>query len=314
MTNNHYIFASFFLTVLLILLASPGAFSQEPKVFTWNDFDLVGKVKKNIIITDYGKEEFEFNEKGILIKSVTRFNDSDYDVTYYKVRNGDLMEKRVENYRDGQFDKTTSIANIYRVDTTNNKKIIEKIISYDEEFLDEYVYIYNADEQLVSIKRTNESGTDMTVIKHRSYKEETTTTYFMNEEIQKSIRNSQKQLKNGMLVNVVLTKNYLNGKPVRALEQFYNENDRIISENRFSYSNKEKQFISDKSLSYSYDESGILSEIRTQKGKVETIQEYIYQYDSTEGGNWIKEIITPGNAYTSRIITYFQDTISTVKE
>ena len=54
------------------------------------------------------------NKNGLLTKSVTRYNDTDYDVTYYKYAEGERsIEKRSETYRDNKFDPSTSIANFY---------------------------------------------------------------------------------------------------------------------------------------------------------------------------------------------------------
>ena len=53
----------------LFLLGS-FSYSQEPKVFSWADFELNGKVKSSLVITDYGKESFEFNEQGLLTKTL----------------------------------------------------------------------------------------------------------------------------------------------------------------------------------------------------------------------------------------------------
>ena len=45
------------------------------------DFDLVGKVKSCLVITDYGREMFEFNKNGTLTKTITQYNDTDQDIT-----------------------------------------------------------------------------------------------------------------------------------------------------------------------------------------------------------------------------------------
>ena len=71
--------------------------SQEIQIFTVEDFDLTGNVKKCLVSTDYGKEEYDFNKNGLLTKSVTRYNDQDYDVVYYKYGKGELLEKRSES-------------------------------------------------------------------------------------------------------------------------------------------------------------------------------------------------------------------------
>ena len=107
---------------------------QEIQLFTLEDFDLRNEVKFCLVSTDYGKEEYDFNKKGFLTKSVTRYNDTDYDVVHYKYEEGDLIEKRSESYRDNAFDPSTSIAHFYEIDSTDNLKIQERIFSYDKEF------------------------------------------------------------------------------------------------------------------------------------------------------------------------------------
>ena len=59
---------------------------QEIQIFTLADFDLKENVKFCLVSTDYGKEEYDFNKKGFLTKAVTRYNDTDYDVVYYKYK------------------------------------------------------------------------------------------------------------------------------------------------------------------------------------------------------------------------------------
>ncbi|MEO0527505.1 MAG: hypothetical protein AAFZ89_09775 [Bacteroidota bacterium] len=297
-----------FLFVFIGMLAFTASFhsnGQELKVFTLADFDLHGTVKSCLVVTDYGKEEFDFDELGFLTKSVTRYNDSDYDITYYKYRNGDVLEKRLENYREGVFDKSTSIANIYEIDTTANKRIIEKIYSYNKDFLDQYEYIYNAKNKLVAIKRSNNDGIDETTISYSRYKNENTKTYFLNETIQKSIRTSIKKKRSGTY-EIRLTKEYLDGKPNKAQEQWFTKDGVLLSEEKFEYDSQEKSFVTASSVHYVYDDKGMLSRVNTKKDGLEETKEYIYQYDNEEGGNWVKQIITPDNAYTTRKITYYQ--------
>ncbi|MGB5821567.1 MAG: hypothetical protein WBG90_18945 [Saonia sp.] len=280
--------------------------SQELKIFTLKDFDLKGTVKSCLVITDYGKEEFDFNEAGFLTKSVTRYNDSDYDITYYKYSNGDVIEKRLENYRDNVFDKSTSIANIYEIDTTANKKILEKIYSYNEDFLDQYEYQYDSEGKLIKIRRTNNDGIDETHIEYVTYKGETTKTYFLNEVIQQSVRDSKRKTRNKGVQRIHLTKKFLEGQPDKAIEKIYSANDKLIKEQRFVYDGKEKSFVIQSVITNTYNDKGMLSKVKTKTGDLEETKEYIYQYDNGEEGNWIKQIITPENAYTTRKITYYE--------
>ncbi|MCK0135869.1 hypothetical protein [Arenibacter sp. S6351L] len=280
--------------------------AQEIKVFTVQDFDLTGPVKSCLVATDYGKEEYDFNEEGYLTKAVTRYNDTDYDITHYRLDGSDLLEKRLENYRDGEFVKNTSIANFYELDTTEGKKITEKIISYNKEFLDQYEYSYGDDGKLSTIKRTNDSGIDETAVKYEVYKGELTETYYLNDIIFKSIRTSKVKGKDNSVQKVVLTKEFLEGQPQKALEQTYDSDNKLVSEIKFVYNEDQKTFIPSGSITYTYNSNGMLSSLKTVNGKSVSVQEYIYQYDSHESGNWIKQIITPDNTYKTRKIKYYE--------
>jgi hypothetical protein len=294
-------------TCIVIGVVFPtGLSAQEIKVFSVQDFDLNGPVKSCLVATDYGKEEYDFNEEGLLTKAVTRYSDTDYDITIYKLDGSELMEKRLENYRDGVFVKNTSIANLYELDTTDGKKITEKIISYNKEFLDQYEYSYGEDGKLSTIKRTNDSGIDETALKYEVYKGELTTTYYLNDIIFKSIRTSKIKGKDNTIHKLILTKEFLEGLPQKALEQTYDSNTKLVSEKKFIYNDGQKTFIPTESIIYSYNDKGMLTSQKTIKGKSVTVQEFIYQYDSHDSGNWIKQIITPDNTYKTRKIKYYE--------
>jgi YD repeat-containing protein len=283
------------------------SYGQKSKIFTLSDFDLKGKVKTSFVIKDYGKEEFSFNEKGILTKLLTRYNDKDYDVTYYKYLNGAVSEKRVEIYREGVFDKQTSIANIYSVDSIpNGKKITEKIVSYAKEFLDQYEYSYDANDQLIQINRNDGNGIENTKIKYEDAQKETTITHIMDGEIQKTIRRSQRKSKTNRIEKVEFTKNYFEGEPNNAFEEVFNDKNRLISEQKFNYDSILKSYTSNELITYQYNDLGMLTEIKTKKGKSEAIKKFIYQYDNGDKGNWVKRIITPDNSYITRKITYYE--------
>ena len=197
--------------LLVILLVSIVSIlqGQEIQIFTRADFDLKENVKFCLVSTDYGKEEYDFNKKGLLTKSVTRYNAADYDVVYYKYLSGELAEKRSESYRNNAFDPSTSIAHFYQIDSTENVKIQERIFSYDKEFLDEYVYEYDESGDLTSIRRTNNDGIDITLVEHKKFKGEYTITYLLNGVPLKSVRTSTLKPKNKPEQKIVLTKEYL---------------------------------------------------------------------------------------------------------
>ncbi|NNK76286.1 MAG: hypothetical protein HKP42_09525 [Maribacter sp.] len=287
--------------------------SQEIKIFTTADFDLMGPVKSCLVSTKYGKEEYDFNEDGRLTKSVTRYNDNDYDVTYYKFQGVELVEKRFENYRNNVFDSSTSYATFYVIDTIPSRIVTEKIITYDKEFLDRYEYLYNAEGILVKIIRTNNDGNDETLIEYTDYKGERTQTNSLNGTILKSVRKSTRKTKDKSLQQIVLTKKFLEGEPHTALEEIFNSDGKLVLETKFVWDVKKKQFAPDEIIAYEYDGEGMLVKSVSKSGKSTEVKEFIYQFDKGEKGNWIKEIITPENTYTTRSISYYETEASEVE-
>ncbi len=280
-------------------------YAQEVKIFTLKDFDLKDSVKTCLVSTSYGKEEYDFNRKGVLTKSVTRYNEADYDVVYYKYQNDELIEKRSESYRNNIFDPSTSIAHFYKLDTLNNVKVTEKIVSYEEEFLDQYVYHYDDKGDLVKIIRTNNDGIDETLIEYKKYKGEYTVTYLINNEPLKSIRTSQLKKKNGTVQKVVLTKEYLKGEANKAFEEVFNEKGLLVAQQEFEYNIAEKTFVPTKRTTYTYDDNDMLVGEASKNGDEVMKKEYVYQYDREGEGNWIKQIVRPENTYKTRKITYY---------
>lgn len=301
-------------TFLLGLLALPSfSLAQEVKIFSLADFDLKDSVKTCLVSTKYGKEEYDFNRKGLLIKSVTRYSDTDYDVVYYKYKDSILLEKRSETYRDNKFDPSTSIAHFFELDTTENRQVTEKIISYDKEFLDQYIYTYDENGDLTKMVRTNNEGTDETLVEYKKYKGEFTITYLLNEVPLKSIRTST-QKKNGNTQKVVLTKEFLKGEANKAYEEVFNPEGLLLAQQEFDYNEDKNKFVPTIRTTYGYDENGMLVEETKRGENVLDKKEYIYQYDKESGGNWIKQIITPENAYTTRKITYYKSKEKKEKE
>ncbi|MBT8313063.1 MAG: hypothetical protein KJP26_01270, partial [Maribacter sp.] len=100
MDKNYFVSLLHSLLALTIMGVGSLVQSQEIRIFTTADFDLKGPVKTCLVSTKYGKETYDFDKEGKLTKSVTRYNDTDYDVTYYKYEGNELIEKRFENYRN----------------------------------------------------------------------------------------------------------------------------------------------------------------------------------------------------------------------
>jgi len=291
-----------FVVLLTFISVAKG---QEIQIFTLADFDLRGMVKSCLVSTDYGKEEYDFNKKGLLTKSVTRYSDIDYDVVYYKYKEGELEEKRAESYRNNTFDPSTSIAHFYQIDSTENIKIQERIFSYDKQFLDEYVYEYDEAGDIVSIRRINNEGTDVTQVEHKKINGEYTITYLLNEVPLKSIRTSILKPKNKPVQEIVLTKEFLKGEANQAFEEVYSLDGKLMAQQDFKYNVQGEKFIPTDRTSYIYDDKGMLIEEATTSGLETFKKEYIYQYDKANNGNWIKQIVTPDNTYKTRKITYY---------
>ncbi len=291
------------LSFLVLFIFPKEVTSQEIKIFKVEDFDLVGNVKSCLVSTSYGKEGYDFNEMGLLTKSVTRYNDEDYDITYYKYANGQLLEKRLENYREKTFDSATSIANLYTIDTTSNLKITEKIVSYNKDFIDQYEYYYKAD-TLVKVIRSNNDGIDETLISFTNVKGETTKTYTLNGVAEHSERISVKKENDSVVEKNILNKNFIKGKPSSAVEEVFDGRNNLTVKTLFFFNEKTKQLAPQEILKYAYDEKGMLLSTASAEGNIVEDKEYSYQFD--ENNNWIKEIITPDNAYKTRKITYYE--------
>lgn len=304
-------FQTFFTVFISVLGTIQG---QEIQIFTVEDFDLMGDVKKCLVSTDYGKEEYDFNKNGLLTKSVTRYNEQDYDVVYYKYSKGELLEKRSESYRNNAFDASTSIAHFYEIDSTDNIKIQERIFSYDKQFIDEYIYYYDEFGDIISIKRTNNDGTDITQVEHKKFKGENTVTYLLNDLPIKSIRTSTLKPKNKPAQNVVLTKEYLNGEENFAFEEVYSLDGKLMAQQEFEYDTSAKKFVPTTRTTYEYDQKGMLVAETAKRGAGIIKKEYIYQYDNSEVGNWVKQIVTPDNTYTTRKIFYYPPQLKTDEE
>lgn len=302
--NYRNLSSAILVPLAIIAMGTRFLMAQEIQRFTASDFDLKGPVQSCLVLTDYGREEFEFNKDGLLTKSVTRYNDRDYNVTYYRYTNGELSERRDEVYRDGVFDESTSIAHFYERDTLPAVKVTEQIVNYNKEFLDRYDYFFDTGGQLIRMVRTGTDGVDETRVEYSEYQGEHTTSYFLNEVLLKSVRESERSGKDGKTQRLVLTKEYINGVPDEALEMVYSTEGNLISEIHFEYSKEEKSFSPVKKITYQYAENGMRTLAKTEaSGQVRT-ENYIYQFDTR--GNWIKRINTPENTYTTRRIKYFE--------
>jgi len=292
--------------LIFVLFTCLGTNAQDITLFTVTDFELNGPVKKCVVIKDYGKEIFEFSENGFLIKSTTQYNETDKDITVYRFEGDHLIEKRLESYKDGQLDVSTSMANIFEIDTTGLKTIKEQIISYDKEFFEQQQYFYNEDGLLSKVVSSHENAVDETTIDYGTYKNEETTSVFENGVLLKSVRKSTKKGKGNKEVFVELVKEFVDGEPSDAIESITDSSGKLLSKQLFLYDKDAKQFAPSERHSYEYNANGVLEKVLIERGNTKSVNEFAFQFDDSGHQNWVKKITMPQNTYISRNITYFE--------
>jgi hypothetical protein len=303
---------------LLFTLVLPGfwqCISAQPEVFDRADFELRGPVKSCTVLTDYGEERFEFDQEGKLLKSLTRYSDTDYEITHYRYRDSILIERRDEVYRGGTFDKSTSFAHFYQLDTlTSRGDLIEKIISYDQKITEQITYKYDSIGRIGRITRVHQEGIDETQVAYRTYGSETTSEYLLNGQLSKSIRISQKEI-SGENQKIILQKEYFQGTAQKAVEETFDASDRVIAISNYKYDVEKSEFQIEEVQKLTYNEAGLPSGETTTYYTMKsgapavfrvTEEQFIYQTDGRTPENWVKKIVSPQNSYSTRKISYYQ--------
>jgi len=204
-------------------------------------------------------------------------------------------------------DESTSMANFYEVDTVPNRKVIEKIISYDKQFLEQQQYHYDEEGKLVKMISSNGEGVDETTFEYTQVKNEHTVSTFTNGILQKAVRTSTKAGPNGTQ-EVILTKEYIDGEPNTANEEVFNSNGKLVTSEDFLYDVAEKEFVSQKKRFYYYTD-GKLGRMVKKTVNTESTDKFIFQFDSHTPSNWVKQIVTPGNTYITRTIEYYEEEV-----
>ena len=296
----------FYRFFLLVCLAFPHGTvrAQEARIYTTGDYQLTGAVKNCLVLTNYGREQFEFNRKGFLTKTVTRYNDQDYAITYYKYKDGILDERRDEVYRDGTFDKNSSLAHFFEQDSIPTLRITEQIFTYNKEFVDRYEYYHDDKGRLQRILRSSTEGVDETRIEYEEKDSTTLASYYLNDVLQKTMKESVGTEAEGPGRKIVLIREYIKGNPDNSKETVYNADGKVLSEVKSDYNPEKQAYVPVKTTTYEYGEKGMPSKVRIRENGQQYSSQYLYQFDVQ--GNWIKEIITPDNAYTTRRIEYYQ--------
>ncbi|MDX1333556.1 MAG: hypothetical protein R3252_11040 [Robiginitalea sp.] len=295
----------------LVFVFMPLLLGAQPEVFTRSDFELRGPVQSSTVITDYGEERFEFDREGKLLKTLTRFSDTDYDITYYRYRQGALTERRDEVYRDGTFDKTTSFARFYQRDTTAGT-LTETITSYDQQMKEQLTYSYDSIGRIRKIVRIGQEGIDETQVAYSEHQGEETAEYFLNGQLSKSIRRSETNTA-GETTTTELVREYFQGAPQKALEQTRDSKNRLLQETRFTYDSVQSGFRKEQTRVLTYNDDGFLGtetiSYLNSRGQVSRVSEnrFLYQKDGKTPGNWIRKVITPENSIIARRIAYFEE-------
>ena len=295
----------------LVFTLLPVLLSAQPEVFTRSDFDLRGPVRTSTVLTDYGEERFEFGPGGKLLKTVTRYSDTDYDITYYRYGDGELTERRDEVYRDGSFDEGSSFARFYQRDSLFGT-LTETITSYDQQMKEQFTFTYDSIGRVEHIVRIGPEGIDDTRVAFSDQQGEETAEYFLNGQLSKSVRRSEKDGAEGAIITT-LVKEYFQGVPQKALEQTRNSKDHLLMETQFVYDSVKSGFRKEQTRVFTYGEDGLLEaetvSYLNSKGRVtsSTERKYLYQKDGRTPGNWIRKVVTPENTIIARRITYFEE-------
>lgn len=293
------------LFTLTMLFPIMGLHAQEIQIFRVGDFDLKGAVKRCLVTTPYGKETFEFTPEGLLTKTITQYNEQDQDISYYRFDQGELVEKRMESYKNDLLDEATSMANFYTIDSLPQRTVVEDIISYDKQFLEKQVYRYDPQGRLVRIITSNIDGVDETVFEYEQNRDGRTVSTLTNGILERTVRTRGNPGEPGSRSSR-LTKEYMDGQPNTALEEMFDEQGRPISREDFIYHVDDKEFVSQEKRYYHYKD-GVLDRVVTKTLTTEAVEHYIFQFDNHGPANWVRQIITPDNSYISRVITYYPE-------
>lgn len=307
------------LLLAAVLFSMSTIYAQAPQIFTVGDFELKGPVKSCTVITSYGKEEFNFDKQGRLAKLKTLHSATDYDITYYKYEGDFIKERRNEIYRDKEFDRGTSMAHIYTLDTSSTKHITESIISYAKVSLAQYDYIYNNQDLLVKIIRTDNSGVDETRIERDTTDGKITEQYYLNDQLVK-IQSDWTDIEEGRTLSKRMTVTMDRDKPQYRHTISRDTTGNIVKNTEWSELSgvdKKGRIVSYKQFTVDeneYDENGMLLKRIRKKGNATEKDEFIHQLDGSEYGNWVKQVVTPDNTYTTRKISYYPKTDPGSKE
>ena len=286
-----------------LLFVNVFLFAQRVQVFTTADFDLVGKVKTCELQTAYGKELFEFDSIGRLVKQVTRFDESDYVYNAYTFSGQQLKEKRQEVYKEGSLDAATSMAHIFNYDKPN--QIVEIIVSYDKKNKQSKVHYLDSLGHTTRIKYQHNNAVDdyqyhtINIKKGLKKEIEILNADTLRVETTKIITEKNKTIK-----TQIITIEYLDGRPYEEIELWFNPQN-LPLQKIYRIPVAGDATPTTRVENYIYSPNKLLKEIQIAQENVRKKEGFIFMLDGHKPSNWVKKIKTPQNEYETRVITYY---------
>lgn len=294
------------LWILPFLLVGAQLVGQNPEVFTRSDFQLQGPVKQLIVKASYGREQFDFDQQGRLTKSITRYNDSDYDITHYIFSGDFLKERRDEVYRDGVCNRQSSIARIYRQDTTTNQ-LLEAISSYDRSITERLSLQYDSLQRLIQVRRAYNEGVDETRVDYESKENKELQHFSINGMRYKSVATfSADSIGSGY--QIIRTESFRMNVPQTAYEMVSDAQGRKISEYRYGFNADSDTWEVEQLIRYTYNKDGLVATQTSYSATGEVtppVLEFTYQMDGASAANWVRQVTQPELSIVARQIFYY---------
>ncbi|MFM1877300.1 MAG: hypothetical protein RLZZ241_166 [Bacteroidota bacterium] len=292
--------------ILSFIVVVQGTYGQQPEAFTRSDFQLRGPVKQLVVKANYGQEQFEFDKLGRLTKSLTRYNETDYDISYYIFSGKILKERRDEVYRDGVCDRQVSIAHIYRRDSITNR-LYETLSSYDRSITEQIELRFDSLQRLKNVRRAYSEGIDVMEVQHSGTKSSQTERFLSNGVLHKVIKKiAADSIRPGFRIEY--TEHYREGLPVLAMKILTDARGQRQSEASFQFNPTTKGWELQQTVKFTYNADGLIASQTTlsETGKIlGPVIKYIYQMDGAKPSNWVRQVTTPENNIVAREIVYY---------
>lgn len=270
--------------------------AQFEEVKYVSDFELNGRVERCEVLTPYGREILDFNLDQSLKQITTIFNEEDQEVVTFTYEQGALKEKSIEVVKGGELQPSVSFYHTY----TQRDSITEEIVfSFDGKFQAQNRKVTDSMGSPKSLElRTNSSRA---LYRYESINGETRDslyTYLDQELIRleifdrsskSEVRKSDVSYTDSLVTSIHWSAYDLKDNVLREVDSIFDYNARLVDRTEKTYSYREGLL-------------EVLKEMRLNQTKTKRL---IYQLDNHTPPNWVKRIEQPSNAYTTRIITYF---------